>query len=129
MTTLYSVAAGLVVAAHLGFVVFVALGGLLAHRWSWIPWIHLPAAIWGIAIELGGWVCPLTPLENTLRARAGLSTSDADFVARYLLPVLYPAGLSRDAQLTLGFAVAAVNGAIYGWWLRRRRAAGRSSDL
>ena len=120
MTSLSGLAAGFVVAVHIAFVGFVVLGGLLVLRWPGIVWIHLPAAVWGVAIELGGGVCPLTPLENLLRARAGLSPYSADFVGQYLLPVLYPAGLSRSGQILLGLAAAGLNVAIYGWCLHRR---------
>jgi hypothetical protein len=114
-----------VLVLHLGFVLFVALGGLLALRWPRIAWIHIPAAIWGAAIEFGGWICPLTPIENDLRARAGESPYTGDFVARYLLPVIYPEGLTRDAQIVLGLGVVLLNTGIYFIVFRgqRRRAA------
>jgi hypothetical protein len=115
-------AADLLVLAHFAFVVFVVAGGLLVLRWPKAAWAHVPAALWGAAIELGGWICPLTPLEQQLRARAGRESYEGDFVARYVLPVLYPEGLTRDAQLVLGVAVVVINAAIYAVVLRRRRA-------
>src|SRR5256885_13080054 len=69
---LYRVLADVVVLLHTGFVVFVVVGGFLVWRWRWVVWAHVPCALWGIAIEYGGWICPLTPLENAFRARAGL---------------------------------------------------------
>jgi hypothetical protein len=119
---MYSLAADLVLVVHLGFVLFVGLGGLLAVRWPRIAWIHIPAAVWGAAIEFGGWICPLTPIENDLRARAGESPYTGDFVARYLLPVIYPEGLTRDAQIVLGLGVVLLNTAIYFIVFRRHRA-------
>jgi len=68
---LYQVLADSVVLAHLAFIVFVLFGGLLALRWRWMPWIHLPAAIWGAVVVLFGWICPLTPIENALRHASG----------------------------------------------------------
>ncbi len=68
---LYRVLADLVVLTHLAFIIFVLLGGLLAFRWRWMPWAHLPVMVWGTAVELFGWVCPLTPLENILRRSGG----------------------------------------------------------
>ena len=112
-------AADLVLVVHLGFVLFVALGGLLALRWPRVAWLHVPAAVWGAAIEFGGWICPLTPLENHLREQAGRRAYDADFVARYLLPVIYPEGLTREAQFVLGAAVIVLNAGIYGMVWRR----------
>ncbi len=119
---LYRILADLLVLTHLCFVAFVALGGLLALRWRWVPWLHLPVALWGVAIELGGWICPLTPLENDLRRAAGEAAYVGGFVEHYLLPVLYPAELTRPIQLALGTSVLILNAAIYTLlWKRRRR--------
>ena len=119
----FSWAADGVLVLHLGFVMFVALGGLLVVRWPRAAWIHLPAAVWGIAVEFFGWYCPLTPLENALRERAGGAAYEGDFIARYLLPVLYPDGLTREAQIALGLLALALNLAVYGYaWRLRRRA-------
>ena len=115
------IAADLVVVLHAAFVLFVVFGGLLALRWPAAAWLHLPAAAWGALIEFTGWICPLTPLENALRLRAGDETYAGDFVARYLLAALYPEGLSRDIQLALGAAVVIVNAAVYAIVLRRAR--------
>lgn len=94
--------AELIVAVHFAFVVFVVLGGLLALRWPRAAWIHLPAVIWGVLIEFTGWICPLTPLENRLRRASGEAGYQGDFIAHYILPVLYPDGLTRTDQLMLG---------------------------
>jgi hypothetical protein len=121
---LFRVLADGVVLVHLAFVAFVVAGGLLALRWPRVAWGHVPAALWGGAIELGGWVCPLTPLENALRARAGEARYAGGFVEHYLLPVLYPAGLTPNLQVVLGAGALALNAAVYAWvW--RRRARGR----
>lgn len=123
---MYSVLADAVLVLHFGFVLFVVCGGLLALRWPRVAWLHVPAAAWGIAVEFAGWLCPLTPLENHLRARAGEFGYGGDFIARYLLPVIYPEGLTREAQITLGLAAFALNAAIYSLVLRGRRAAHRA---
>lgn len=118
---MYGFLADVVVLLHLGFVLFVAGGGFLVLRWPRVAWIHLPAATWGAAIEFGGWVCPLTPLENWFRIRAGEAGYGGSFVEEYLLPVLYPGGLTREIQIALGMFVIVVNGAIYlRLWLRSR---------
>jgi hypothetical protein len=114
-----------VVALHFAFVLFVALGGLLVLRWPAIAWAHLPAALWGAGIELSGGICPLTPLENWLRRHGGEAGYSGGFVEHYLLPVLYPQGLSRSAQLVLGCGVLILNGTIYLRLLKRRRGAPR----
>ena len=118
---LYSLLADAVVGIHLAFVGFVVLGGLAVWRWPRLAWLHLPAVVWGVGIELSGAICPLTPWENWLRHRAGEAGYQGDFIERYLLPLLYPAGLTRTDQVVLGSLVVVVNVAAYGWlWSRRR---------
>jgi hypothetical protein len=113
--------ADLLVLIHFGFVLFVAAGGLLVLRWPRLAFAHLPAALWGAWIELSGGICPLTPMEKELRMRAGQGAYPGDFVSHYVLPILYPAGLTRDGQLVLAALVVVVNVAVYGLLLRRRR--------
>ena len=113
--------ATLVVTLHLTFVVVVVLGGLLVLRWPWLAYAHLPAALWGAWIEFAGWVCPLTPLEQSLRLKAGEQGYSGSFIEHYLLPLLYPSALTRTIQVALGIIVIAVNLGIYGYLLRRRR--------
>ena len=126
MPRVSGILAGVVVGFHLAFVLFVVLGGLLVLRWPRLAWLHLPAAVWGALIEFAGWVCPLTPLENQLRRAGGTAEYAGGFVEHYLLPVLYPAGLTRDIQYVLGAAVVGVNAAVY-WWVFRRGRPGLAS--
>src|SRR5512135_1261983 len=101
---LYAVLADLVVLIHALFVLFVVFGGLTVLRWRRLAWFHLPAAIWGVAIELGGWICPLTYLENYFRRLGGGPGYSGTFIERYLEPVLYPLGLTERTQLFFGLA-------------------------
>jgi hypothetical protein len=110
---LFRAVADLVVLIHLAFIVFVVLGGMLARRWRWIPWLHLPAVLWSALLEFCGWICPLTPLENWLRLAGGASEYSGGFVEQYVLPIVYPATLPRAAQVTLGLLVCFVNAAVY----------------
>jgi hypothetical protein len=103
------------------FVVFATLGGMLVLRWPRVAWVHLPAAAWAAYVEFSGRVCPLTPLENAARRRAGLEEYSGDFVANYIFPLLYPAGLTREAQLVIGAFVVAINAVAYVFVLRTRR--------
>ena len=121
----YSWLADLTLCIHVSFVLFVIFGGLLVLRWWWIAWLHLPAAAWGAFVEFTGWICPLTPLENWLRAQGSEISSRSDFIAQYLLPVLYPGDLTQDIQLLLGTGVVVLNTAIY-WWLWQLHARGRT---
>jgi hypothetical protein len=116
----FYVAADAIVALHVVFVVFVALGGLLAFRWRWVKWVHLPAVAWGVLIECAGGVCPLTPLENVLRQRAGSRTYSGDFIEHYVLPALYPPDLTHAGQIALGSFALALNALIY-WRVFRKR--------
>ena len=114
--------ADLVVFLHAAFVLFVLLGGMAVLRWRRLAWLHLPAALWGAMIELGGWICPLTYLENHLRRMGGGTGYGVTFIERYLEPLLYPLGLTRHTQLVFGLSALLLNLAIYTrLWSQRRR--------
>lgn len=118
--TVSGLLAELVMLLHFGFVVFVIAGGLLVLWRVRVAWLHVPCALYGAAIELFGWICPLTPLEQTLRRTAGQGGYEGGFIEHYVRPILYPQNW-RDIHVLLGFAVVAVNVAIYVWVWRRRR--------
>jgi hypothetical protein len=119
---MYSVFAEAVVVLHVTFVTFVVCGGLAVARWPRLAWVHVPAAAWGVLVELAGWTCPLTPLEYALRARAGEAAGHGSFVDRCLLPVLYPDWLTRPTQVGLGLFALGVNLLAYAWlWSRWHR--------
>lgn len=109
----YALAADAVVVLHGLFVVFALLGALTLLWRRWMVWIHLPCVVWGAWIELSGRICPLTPMENHFRRLAGQAGYEGGFVAHYLLPVLYPDGLTRASQLLLGAAFLAINLGLY----------------
>jgi hypothetical protein len=110
---IYQLLAATVVLTHAAFVLFVILGGLLVRRWGRVVWLHVPAAMWGVILEAADLECPLTPVENWLRAKAGDAGYAGGFIDHYLLPVLYPAALTRTVQLTLGGFALVVNVLIY----------------
>ena len=109
----YGRLAELVVVLHFCFVLFVLFGGALALRWPKMVWLHLPAAAWGALISFAGWVCPLTPLEKWLRRQGGAAGYEGGFVEHYILPVLYPRGLTHEVQIALGVIVILLNVLIY----------------
>ncbi len=117
----YAALADLIVLIHALFVLFVVFGGAAVLRWRWLAWLHLPAAVWGVLIELGGWVCPLTDLENRFRRLAGETGYSGSFIERYLEPLLYPLGLTRHVQVLFGISAFLVNVAIYAWIFRKRQ--------
>jgi len=117
---LYRLIADLVVLTHLLFIGFVILGGFLAWRWRWLPWLHVPAALWGALIELANWTCPLTPMEIWFRRQAGQSGYESSFIEHYILPIVYPGELPRAVQIALGCLVVLVNAVAYTGYIRRR---------
>lgn len=118
----YQILADVTVILHLFFILFVILGGLLLLRWPKLLWLHLPALCWGVAIEVFGWICPLTPLENWLRLKSYHSAPyETDFVEHYLIPIIYPQSLSRQLQMGLSLGVIIINALVYGLVLRNRK--------
>ena len=112
-------AADLLVLLHLAFIVFVVAGGLAVFKCLWMVYLHLPAVGWGAIVEYKGWVCPLTPWENSLRQLAGQEGYSEGFIEHYIFPLVYPPGLTRDMQSTLGTIVLVINLLVYGVILYR----------
>jgi Protein of Unknown function (DUF2784) len=123
---LYRFLADVVLVLHLGFVLFVVAGAFLILRWPRVAWVQFPAALWGALVEWSGWVCPLTPLENRLRAHGGAAGYAGGFVENYLVPVLYPASLTRTVQILLGATVLVINVIAYALVFARTNASRRS---
>ena len=118
---IYGILADIVVLAHTAFILFAVFGGFLVLRRRRLAWLHIPAVLWAALVEIAGWICPLTPLEKLLRRRAGDGMYQSDFIEHYLMPVLYPAALTRELQTALGLAVLFINVSIYTWvWHKRR---------
>lgn len=118
--------ADIIVVFHFAFILFAVLGGILSIWWRKIIWLHVPVALWAALIEFVGWICPLTPLENWLRIRGGEAGYSGGFVEHYILPILYPIGLTREIQVVLGAFVIAVNLLIY-WHVYKKRKRGIKS--
>jgi len=118
-TMLYRLAADSLVLFHLCFILFVLFGGLLALKWRPVIWLHLPAAAWGVAVEVFHLPCPLTRWENLLRHLAGQDGYGGGFIEHYILTLIYPAGLTPQIQLALGALVLVINIAVYTRLIRR----------
>ena len=110
---MYEIAANLILIVHFIFILFVVFGALLFFASTKIIFIHIPAFIWGTYIELTNSICPLTYLENWLLQKANLTTYSEGFIQNYLLPIVYPANLTKDIQTYLGITLIAINIAIY----------------
>ncbi|MGB8718574.1 MAG: DUF2784 domain-containing protein [Desulfobacterales bacterium] len=125
----FRIAADMLVILHLGFIVFVVLGGFAGLKWRRLIYLHLPAAAWGALIVFKGWICPLTPLEIYLRRAGGQAGYSGSFIDHYLIPIIYPAALTRELQIAMGVMVVAINLLPYGWMMaryaRKRKAAKR----
>lgn len=118
----YRLLADLVLLVHALFIVFVMFGGLLAFWRRWLMWVHLPAFLWGALVVAAGWVCPLTPLEVSLRRLAGQAAYGGSFIEHYLLLMIYPPGLTRQVQMLLAALLVIGNVGVYAaLWRRRRR--------
>jgi hypothetical protein len=117
---IYRSLADAVVVLHLCFVGFVIVGGFFLRRWPKLIYVHIPAVAWGVLIEFAGWICPLTPLENALRARGGQAGYQGDFIGHYLIPILYPHGLTRNIQFVLGALAFGINTIAYFVFFRRK---------
>jgi Protein of Unknown function (DUF2784) len=112
----YRLLADLTLTLHFAFLAFVVGGGLLARRWRWIAVPHLLAVAWGVYVELmPGLLCPLTTWENALALSAGEAGYEGGFIEHYLMPVIYPDGLTPTVQRTLAVLVIAVNIVVYTW--------------
>ncbi len=120
---IYRILADLVLVAHGLFVAFVVCGGLLALWRPRMAYWHLPALAWGAVVVGMGLICPLTPLEVSLRQQAGQEGYAGGFIEHYLLGVIYPEGITRDTQMMLAAVLIIGNIVIYTLWARRRRRA------
>jgi hypothetical protein len=125
----YGLLADATVIVHLAFILFVVFGALLALRWRGVVWLHLPAALWGAVVEFTGRICPLTPLENRFRLASGRPTYNRSFIEHYLVPIVYPAELTREAQIFLGLMVVALNVVLYVLLWRKGAQARRSGAV
>lgn len=120
----YGLLANAVLVLHFAFIAFVVIGGLAVLRWPRLAWIHIPAASWGALIELFGWTCPLTPLENSFRKLGGEAAYSGGFIDHYLASMIYPPGLTRTTQFLIGAGVVAIN--VYIYWTLCKRARHRA---
>ena len=111
----YRLQADMLVFLHFAFILFILFGGLIVLWRRWVIWLHLSSAAWGVVIEFTGWVCPLTPWENALQAKAGQIGYGGGFIEHYLVSLIYPVGLTPQIQVCLGVIVLALNIGIYGY--------------
>ena len=115
----YRTGADIVLVLHFLFVLFVVAGAFLLLRFPRIAYLHIPVALWGVFVEVSGRLCPLTILENHWRHSAGQEGYSSSFIEHYLMPLIYPAELTREIQFGIAAIVALINGAVYGWLMYR----------
>lgn len=125
----YNFLADLILVLHFAFICFVVAGAFLLLKWRCLIYLHLPAVIWGMLIEFKGWICPLTPLEQLLRIQGGSAAYQTGFIEHYLLPIIYPSGLTRNIQIGLGLFVLTLNLLIYAWLIFKRKRLARAKKV
>ena len=116
-----SITADLVLVVHFLFILCAIFGGLLTLHHRWVVWLHIPAMGWAAMISFAGWICPLTPLENALRRAAGEEVYSGGFINRYIVPVIYPEGYTREIAVAAGVAVLVINILIYSFVIFHQR--------
>ena len=109
----YQLGADLLVLIHLAFIVFVVLGSISVLRWPWLVLLHVPAAIWGAVVIINGWLCPLTPWENSLRHLADQEGYSGGFVEHYIIPLIYPMDITQNTQVLIGVITLMINLCLY----------------
>lgn len=110
---LYRLGADLVLFAHFLFAAFAVFGGVLVYfDYTW-AWVHIPVVLWSSVVNLMSWTCPLTPIENAFRTRAGQLGYAGGFVQHYIGPVVYPRGMPRQLELIAGVSIVAGNALVY----------------
>ena len=118
---IFELLADLVLLLHLCFILFVIFGALLVFKYPRLIWIHIPVATYGMLISFFRWICPLTPLENYFRVLAGEQGYEGGFIAHYILPVIYPLGITTGFAIAMGTFVLLLNGILYGLFIYRNK--------
>ena len=114
-----------VLVVHGLFIVWAALGAVAVWRWPKLALLHLPALAWAVWIEISGGICPLTPLENSLRRAAGQTGYSGGFIDHYVGGAIYPDGLTRETQWVIAGVLLTINAVLYGLMIARVRRSGR----
>ena len=99
MQLFYRIAADLTVVLHFAYVLFVIIGLVVTlagavFRWHWVRnfkfrAFHLASILFVVAEAWLGIVCPLTIWEKQLRAKAGQTSYQGDFIANLVHDVLF----------------------------------------
>jgi hypothetical protein len=125
---MYGFLADLVMVLHFAFILLVVFGGLLALRWQGFALLHLPAVLWALFLELKpGTLCPLTPLEQSLRLLAGESVYRGGFIEHYLGPIIYP-DMSMQDQYFLGIGLFVLTVVTYWRVYKKWRSSGSKAE-
>jgi hypothetical protein len=62
----YILLSNFVILLHLLWIIFIIFGLLVALKYYKISFIHIAGLVFTLVLNLGGWYCPLTYLENYL---------------------------------------------------------------
>ena len=118
---MYEFLATLTLIIHFLFIIFVIFGALLFFIKPWILFLHVPAFIYGVYVELTQSICPLTYLENYFLTKANLASYSTSFIQKYLYAIIYPINLTKEIQISLAIALLIINGIIYGFIIKRKK--------
>ncbi|MGH8894388.1 MAG: DUF2784 domain-containing protein [Actinomycetes bacterium] len=102
----YRLLALAVIGLHGGYLAYVVAGGYLAWRWPRTFALHVGAVMWGVLVIAIQAPCPLTWLQNTLRARGGQPELGSSFIDSYVAGVFYPGDHEITARAVVALVVA-----------------------
>lgn len=119
--TMYTIGAEVTLLLHFAWIVFVVTGAffLRRRRWRW-RLVHLAAVCYSVAIEIFGWICPLTYLEQWFLEQAGRHSYEGDFITHYLERLIY-LHVPQWLLVSLVVALLAVTLFLYFWPRRGTR--------
>ena len=106
-------AADLVLIFHALVAFFAVLGGFATLLDPKFAIIHVPVVLWASIVNLAHWTCPLTPLEQHLRRRAGQPSFEEGWIQHYCEPLVRPLGMPRHLELVAGVSVLVWNVLVY----------------
>ena len=112
-TTLPALLADAVLVLHVLVVVFAVGGAFLMIVDPLYAALHVPLVAWVGYVNLTRGTCPLTPLEQRLRAMAGERSYSTTWTRRYLQPIVRPVGLPRRLELVAGVSILVWNAIVY----------------
>jgi hypothetical protein len=120
---LYRAMAGGVLSLHAAYIAWVIFGAFFTRGRPRLAALHVGALVYGAIIEIFGFWCPLTALEQWLEVRGDVSAYRGPFLLHYLDAVVYP-NISPNLLIAAALVVCILNLGIYARRLRVRHSLG-----